>query len=58
MGRLYYLNGQRLAVREDPRQWSTRQPGLEKQVEQIASQRDKELARPRLAIKARKCSKA
>ena len=25
IGRLYYLNGQRLAVRDDPKQWPTRQ---------------------------------
>ncbi|MBO9484459.1 hypothetical protein [Salinisphaera sp. G21_0] len=53
-GRLYYLNVQRLLVRNDPQQWPTRQLRLEKQVELIASQRDKELTRPRLAPKARK----
>ena len=54
IGRLYYLNGQRLAVRDDPKQWPTRQLRLEKQVEQIASQRSKELTRPQLAIRAKK----
>ena len=54
IGRLYYLNGQRLAVRDDPRQWPTRQLRLEKQVEQMVSQRSKELARPQLAIRAKK----
>ena len=54
IGRLYYLNGQRLAVRDDPKQWPTRQLRLEKQVEQMASQRSKELTRPQLAIRAKK----
>lgn len=54
IARLYYLNEQRLLVRDDPQQWQTRQRRVEKQVEQIVSQRDKELARPRLATRARK----
>lgn len=54
IARLYYLNEQRLLVREDPKQWPTRQLRLEKHVERIASQRDKELVRPRLAEKAQK----
>ncbi|MBO9482685.1 transposase [Salinisphaera sp. G21_0] len=54
IGRLYYLNEQRLLVRNDPQQWLTRQLRLEKQVELITSQRDQELTRPRLAPKARK----
>ncbi|MGI2027161.1 IS66 family transposase [Endozoicomonas acroporae] len=43
IARLYYLNEQRLLVREDPKQWPTRQLRLEKHAELIASQRDKEL---------------
>lgn len=54
IGRLYYLNEQRLLVQDNPEQWPTQQLRLEKQVERIATQRDKELARPRLATRARK----
>ena len=50
----YYLNEQRLLVQDNPEQWPTRQLRLEKQVERIATQRDKELTRPRLATKAKK----
>ena len=54
IGRLYYLNEQRLLVQDNPEQWPTRQLRLENQVERIATQRDKELTRPRLATKAKK----
>ncbi len=51
---LYHLNDQRLKVLDDPEQFSARQLKLERQVEQMATQRDQELKRPKLPVRAKK----
>ncbi len=54
IGHLYQLNDQRLKVLDDPEQFSAQQLKLERQVEQMATQRDQELKRPKLPVRAKK----
>ena len=54
IGRLYHLNDQRLKVLDEPEQFSVQQLQLEQQAEQMATQRDKELNRPKLPVRAKK----
>ncbi len=53
IGHLYHLNDQRLKVLGDPEQFSARQLKLERQVEQMATQRDQEPKRPKLPVRAK-----
>ena len=54
MGRLYHLNNHRLEVIDEPERFSAQQLRLEHQVEQMAAQRDQELKRPQLPVRAKK----
>ena len=54
IGHLYHLNNQRLEVLDNPEQFSEQQLKLEHQVEQMVSQRDQELERPKLPVRAKR----
>ena len=54
IGHLYHLNDQRLEALDNPEQFSERQLKLERQVEKMASQKDQELKRPKLPVRAKK----